>query len=77
MNLEKLLLDSVAQNTPKEIKEDKIFDYNNKNSFTFKLTRALVDRLNLKSWFEAYKKEALVSTAGIRGPQNIIYPHDT
>ena len=48
-----------------------------KNEFTFCLTKELVEKLNLKDWFKAYKKEALVSTAGIRGPQNILYPHDT
>lgn len=76
-NLEKMLMESVENNTPSYIKEDKIFNYNDKNAFTFKLTRELVEKLNLKSWFESYKKEAMVSTAGIRGPQNIIYPHDT
>jgi len=77
MELEQLLKDSVIKNTPKEIQENKIFNYNNKNEFTFKLTKELVERLNLKTWFQGYKKEALVSTAGIRGPQNIVYPHDT
>lgn len=76
-NLEKLLLESVENNTPYNVKQDKIFNYNDKNEFTFKLTSKLVKDLNLRSWFEGYKKEALVSTAGIRGPQNIIYPHDT
>ena len=28
-------------------------------------------------WFAGYAKEAKVSTAGIRGPQNILYPQDT
>ena len=77
MDLEILLKNSVEKNTSEEIKNDKIFDYNNPDKFTFCLTRELVEKLNLKSWFEAYKKEALVSTAGIRGPQNILYPHDT
>ncbi len=76
-NLEKLLKGDVEKNTPEAIKEDKIFNYYNKNKFTFKLTQNLVEKLNLKSWFESYKKEAMVSTAGIRGPQNILYPHDT
>ena len=31
----------------------------------------------LWDWFTGYKKEALISTAGIRGPQNILYPWDT
>ncbi len=77
MDLENLLKESVEKNTPDNIKKDKIFNYNDKNKFTFTLTKELVEKLNLKSWFEGYKKEALVSTAGIRGPQNILYPHDT
>jgi len=77
MNLENMLKDSVEKNTPDYIKQDKIFNYNDKNNFTFKLTRELVEKLKLKNWFEGYRKEALVSTAGIRGPQNILYPHDT
>lgn len=77
MDLEKLLMESVEKNTPDYIKQDKIFNYNDKNAFTFKLTKEIVEKLDLKTWFASYKKEALVSTAGIRGPQNIIYPHDT
>ena len=77
MDLENLLKISVENNTPDEIKKDKIFNYNDKNSFTFKLTKELVEKLNLMTWFQGYKKEAMVSTAGIRGPQNILYPHDT
>ena len=76
-NLEKLLKESVENNTPDYIKQNKIFNYNDGNKFTFKLTKETVEKLNLKNWFEGYKKEAMVSTAGIRGPQNILYPHDT
>jgi len=76
-DLEKLLKDGVEKNTPDDIKQNKVFDYKNKDKFTFTLTREIVEQLGLKKWFEAYKKEALVSTAGIRGPQNILYPHDT
>lgn len=75
--LEKLLLDGVESNTPEDIKTDKIFDYDNKNKFTFTLTKDLVEKLELRKWFNSYKKEAMVSTAGIRGPQNVLYPHDT
>lgn len=32
--------------------------------------------MNLTNWLANYAKEAAVSTAGIRGPQNILYPHD-
>ena len=75
--LEKMLLEGVENNTPESIKQDKIFNYEDKNKFTFTLTNEIVDRLELKKWFEGYKKEAMVSTAGIRGPQNVLYPHDT
>lgn len=75
--LEEMLKREVEKNTPDFIKKDKVFDYKNKDEFEFKLTPEIVSDLNLKSWFENYKKEALVSTAGIRGPQNILYPHDT
>ncbi len=76
-NLEKLLYEGVEKNTPEFVKNDKVFDYTNKDKFAFRLTKDLVHKLDLWKWFEGYKKEALVSTAGIRGPQNIIYPHDT
>ena len=76
-NLEKLFKEDVEKNTPQSVKNDKIFNYLDKGEFIFKLTREHVENLNLKSWFKDYKKEALVSTAGIRGPQNILYPHDT
>ena len=33
--------------------------------------------LGLNNWLKDYEKEAKVSTAGIRGPQNILYPTDT
>lgn len=75
--LEKMLLDGVENNTPESVKQDKIFDYTNENKFTFTLTKELVEKLELKKWFDSYKKEAMVSTAGIRGPQNVLYPHDT
>ena len=35
------------------------------------------DGLGLYEWFKNYRKEAMVSTAGIRGPQNPLYPWDT
>ena len=53
--------------------------------FTFTLKREHLhphsnsnpEGLNLKEWFDNYSKEAKVSTAGIRGPQNILFPQDT
>ncbi len=76
-DLEKMLKDGVEKNTPDYIKHDRVFNYLDNNELEFKLTKEIMDKLNLKSWFENYKKEAMVSTAGIRGPQNILYPHDT
>lgn len=85
-DLEKSLFESVDSKTPDYIKKNKLVDLENKNEFTFRLTKENLepyneqtnpDGLNLKDWFKGYAKEAEVSTAGIRGPQNILYPHDT
>jgi phosphomannomutase len=76
-HLEELLLKGIEANTPEQIKADKVFDYTDAGKFTFSLTSELVEKLKLRSWFAAYEKEAQVSTAGIRGPQNILYPQDT
>lgn len=84
--LEAALFESVDSKTPDYIKKDKLVDLSNKNEFTFKLKKEHLEPydektnpqgLNLKDWFKGYAKEAEVSTAGIRGPQNILYPHDT
>ena len=84
--LEKSLFESVDSKTPDYIKENKLIDLNNKNEFIFKLKKEYLEPydkdsnpqgLNLKEWFKNYAKEAEVSTAGIRGPQNILYPYDT
>ena len=84
--LEKLLFESVDEKTPFYIKENKLVDLSNKQAFTFRLKKEHLDAydennnpegLNLKDWFKGYAKEAAVSTAGIRGPQNILYPYDT
>ncbi len=84
--LENELFDSVYEKTPEYIKELNLMDFNNKGEFTFTLKKehlAPYDKeknpegLNLKEWFANYAKEAKVSTAGIRGPQNILFPQDT
>ena len=84
--LEKSLFESVDSKTPDYIKKNKLVDLGNKNEFTFRLTKENLEPyneqtnpngLNLKDWFKGYAKAAEVSTAGIRGPQNILYPHDT
>lgn len=84
--LEEALFESVDSKTPDYIKENKLVDLSNKDGFTFRLKKEHLEPydseknpqgLNLKDWFKGYAKEAEVSTAGIRGPQNILYPHDT
>lgn len=84
--LEKSLFESVDSKTPEYIKENKLVDLSNKDEFSFRLKKEHLEPydkeknpegLNLKDWFKGYAKEAEVSTAGIRGPQNILYPHDT
>lgn len=60
-------------------------NFDNEGEFTFTLKKEHLyphsdenpEGLNLLEWFANYSKEAKVSTAGIRGPQNILYPQDT
>ena len=73
---EQQLFAVVEQNTPDSIKSP-LFPQDDPDAFTFMLNKALIERLNLWEWFGNYAKEAQVSTAGIRGPQNILYPWDT
>ncbi len=73
---EQQLFTVVEQNTPDSIKSP-LFPQDEPEAFTFLLNKELIDRLNLWEWFGNYAKEAQVSTAGIRGPQNILYPWDT
>ena len=84
--LEKELFNNVCEKTPDYIKNANLLNFDNENEFTFTLKREHLhaynpesnpEGLNLLEWFAGYAKEAKVSTAGIRGPQNIIYPQDT
>lgn len=83
--LEQELFNSVTDKTPEYIKTLNLMNFDNENAFSFTLKKAHLypysetnpEGLNLKEWFANYSKEAKVSTAGIRGPQNIIYPQDT
>ena len=84
--LEQELFKSVEDKTPEYIKSSKLLSLDNENEFVFKLKREHLlpydektnpQGLDLKNWLKNYEKEAKVSTAGIRGPQNILYPHDT
>lgn len=84
--LENELFKTVIEKTPDYVKELDLIDLSNKNAFTFTLKREYLykydecknpEGLGLWDWFENYEKEAKISTAGIRGPQNILYPQDT
>ena len=83
--LEKELFYSVFEKTPDYIKDLDLMNFSHVEGFTFTLKREHLyphsdsnpEGLNLKEWFANYSKEAKVSTAGIRGPQNIIFPQDT
>ena len=84
--LENELFKNVFDKTPDYIKNSKLMDFSNENEFTFTLKKEHLypynetsnpEGLNLLEWFANYSKEAKVSTAGIRGPQNILFPQDT
>lgn len=84
--LENELFKSVYDKTPDYVKNLKLMDFSQDGEFSFVLKRehlAPYDKdtnpegLNLEDWFANYAKEAKVSTAGIRGPQNILFPQDT
>jgi len=84
--LENELFKNVYDKTPEYIKKLNLIDLSNRNEFIFTLKKEHLEPydenknpegLNLKEWFISYAKEAKVSTAGIRGPQNILYPQDT
>lgn len=84
--LEKELFNSVFEKTPDGVKNLNLIDLTNKEEFVFTLKKEHLQKydkhenpegLGLWAWFENYEKEARVSTAGIRGPQNILFPQDT
>ena len=86
IELENELFKSVYDKTPDYIKNLDLMNFDNEGEFTFTLKKEHLqpydavknpEGLNLKEWFANYAKEAKVSTAGIRGPQNILYPQDT
>lgn len=84
--LENELFKSVYDKTTDYVKNLKLMDFSQDGEFSFVLKKehlAPYDKdtnpegLNLEDWFANYAKEAKVSTAGIRGPQNILFPQDT
>lgn len=86
VELENELFKSVYEKTPDYVKDLNLMDFSQNGEFTFTLKKEHLmpydkeknpEGLNLEEWFANYAKEAKVSTAGIRGPQNILYPQDT
>lgn len=84
--LENELFKSVYDKTPDYVKNLKLMDFSQDGEFSFVLKKEHLapndkdtnpEGLNLEDWFANYAKEAKVSTAGIRGPQNILFPQDT
>lgn len=84
--LENELFKSVYDKTPDYVKNLNLMDFSQDGEFSFVLKREHLapynkdtnpEGLNLEDWFANYAKEAKVSTAGIRGPQNILFPQDT
>jgi len=83
--LEKSLFESVSSKTPDYIKQNPLINLDDEGELVFRLKREHLapyseqnpEGLDLADWLKNYAKEAEVSTAGIRGPQNILYPHDT
>lgn len=84
--LENELFKSVYDKTPDYVKNLDLMNFDNEGEFSFVLKREHLkpydeisnpEGLNLEEWFANYAKEAKVSTAGIRGPQNILFPQDT
>ncbi len=75
-HIEQQLFEVVERNTPDSVKAP-LFPQDESAAFTFYLDKELIECLDLWEWFRNYAKEAQVSTAGIRGAQNILYPWDT
>lgn len=84
--LENELFKNVYDKTPDYVKNLDLLNFDNNGEFSFILKAEHLlpydadsnpEGLNLEEWFAGYAKEAKVSTAGIRGPQNILYPQDT
>jgi phosphomannomutase len=75
-SLKKEYFKQIEAHTPAEIRGQKIFDLKNPAPQKIRVTKDLIKKWHLKEWLANYKKEAEVSTGGIRGPQNVLYPWD-
>ncbi|MBU1975067.1 MAG: hypothetical protein KKG59_01545 [Nanoarchaeota archaeon] len=75
--LKKEYFKQIEVHTPDEIKNDSFFDLTDSKTQTLRIDKAFIKKYKLVDWLANYRKEALVSTGGIRGPQNVVYPWDT
>jgi len=67
----------IEQFTPETIKKNPIIDLEKEQEIELAITKKLIEELKIEEWLKNYKKEAKVSTAGIRGVQNVLYYWDT
>ncbi|MBI5733635.1 MAG: hypothetical protein HY973_01685 [Candidatus Kerfeldbacteria bacterium] len=67
---------AIEVQTPPGIKQQPIFDLNNKGEITFRLTKEMVADWKLGEWLDRYRQEATHAIGGVRGPQNVLYPWD-
>jgi len=74
--LKKEYYKQIEAHTPEDIKNSKMFDLGNKGPIKVRITKEKIKEWKLREWLANYKKEAMVSTGGIRGPQNVLYPWD-
>ena len=83
--IKKEMYQSVIDNTPDVIKENLLVDLSESGEIDVTFTLENLEDfdpvnnpngMNLRSWLKKYRSEASVSTAGIRGLQNILFPND-
>jgi len=76
-DLKKKYYELAEKFTPEEIKKSSLIDLTDEGEIKLVLNKEMVEKLKLEDWLANYEKEAKVSTAGIRGSQNIFYYWDT
>lgn len=71
--LKKEFHELVEKFSPNEIKTSPVIDLNDTKEIKLIITNELVKKWELDDWLANYRKEAAVSTSGVRGSQNILY----
>lgn len=75
--LRKIYTENIERATPDSLKAKPLLDLGHEGEITITITKKEVEAWGLEKWLANYKKEAKVSTGGIRGPQNVLYYWDT